>query len=107
MGALADLLRTKGIAWTGGHELGSQSDVVSLIAAGLGIGFLPQSALCDGALRALPIEGLDLARKVVLYGVAGRQRSPAAEAFLKLARARDWLGEARAGSAARSSPRAP
>jgi DNA-binding transcriptional LysR family regulator len=90
--ALAGLLQATGIAWAGGHQVGSQADLVSLIEAGLGLGFLPQSALHGGELRAVPIEGLDLARQVVLYGVAGRQRSPAADAFLKLARSRDWSG---------------
>ncbi len=101
--ALASLLQDKGIAWSGGHQVGSQADLAALIEAGLGLGFLPQSALRGGYLRHVPVDGLDLTRQVVLYGVAGRQRSAAAEAFLKLARARDWLGEAPAQPPGRAS----
>jgi DNA-binding transcriptional LysR family regulator len=90
--SLADLLQAKGIGWSGGHQVGSQADLMCLIEAGLGLGFLPQSALRNRELRTVPVDGLDLSRQVVLYGVAGRQRSPAADAFLKLARSRDWLG---------------
>jgi hypothetical protein len=31
-----------------------------------------------------------VSRTVALYGVAGRQRSPAGEILMKLLRARDW-----------------
>jgi hypothetical protein len=38
----------------------------------------------------LPIDGLGLRRTVSLYAVAGRARSPAAAALVKLLRAADW-----------------
>jgi hypothetical protein len=45
------------------------------------------------ALRRVAINGFAMTRPVLLYGVAGRHRSPAGDAFMKLLRARDWSGE--------------
>jgi DNA-binding transcriptional LysR family regulator len=98
--ALASLLQDNDIAWSGGHEVGSQGDLLALLEANLGIGFLPQSALRAKGLRQVPVDGLEVSRKVFLYGVAGRQRSAAAEAFLKLVRAHDWLGQGQSQSQA-------
>ncbi len=100
--ALASLLEDKGVAWSGGHEVGSQGDLVSLLEANLGLGFLPQSALRGKGLRQVPIDGLEVSRQVILYGVAGRQRSAAAEAFLKLLRAHDWQGQVQSQAASRT-----
>jgi DNA-binding transcriptional LysR family regulator len=74
-----------------GHQIGSQHDLIMLVEANLGIGFLPRSASArHGALRQIPIAGLDVSREVSLYSVAGRQRSAAADALIKLLRTRDW-----------------
>ncbi len=91
--ALGQLLDEHGIAGAAGHEIGSQHDLVTLLEANLGIGFVPQSAIRRTSLRQVPVDGVGLRHEVVLYGVAGRQRSAVAEAFLKLARSRDWLGQ--------------
>ena len=93
--ALAELLEEHGLAAGGGHQVACERDLVTLIEAGIGVAFLPQSALRGTGLRQVPVDGLELRRAVFLYGVAGRQRSPVAEVFLKLARARDWLGQGR------------
>ena len=72
------------------HLLNSLDDVLALIAANMGIAILPQSAGRYAELRRVEVAGLKLSRKVSLYGVAGRQRSPAGDALMKLLRARDW-----------------
>ena len=36
------------------------------------------------------VNGIDLRRSVYLYGVAGRERTTAASALMKLVRAADW-----------------
>jgi DNA-binding transcriptional LysR family regulator len=93
--ALGQVLEQHGITAADGTQVGSQQDLVSLLEANLGVGFLPSSVIRRAKLRQLPVDGLDVRREVFLYGVAGRQRSAVAEAFLKLVRARDWLGQGR------------
>jgi hypothetical protein len=51
---------------------------------------MPRSARTTDAVRFLPLEDLELVRPVVLYAVAGRQRSPAATGLLRLLRSADW-----------------
>lgn len=72
------------------HEAASDADVVRMIDAELGIGILPASATCPPSLRKIAIRGASLDRTVNLYSVAGRERSPAGAALMKLLRARDW-----------------
>jgi DNA-binding transcriptional LysR family regulator len=88
--ATARVLDEHGIAATQGHHLASQHDLLALLQAGLGVAFLPQTAIDGTGLRQLPVPGLEMSRQVSLYAVAGRQRSPAGEALLRLLRARDW-----------------
>lgn len=73
-----------------GHELGSEHDVITLVQADLGIALAPRSLARAASLKPLPVNGIDIRRTVYLYGVAGRQRTPAAAAILKLLRAADW-----------------
>ena len=87
---LARLLEEKGITVRQGHQVGSLDDLVELLHANLGVAFLPQSAIRHADLRRVAVAGLEMRREVSLYGVSGRQRSQAAEAFMKLLRARDW-----------------
>ena len=64
--------------------------LVALVRADLGVAFLPQSVIPRGELIRVPLEGLEMSREVSLYGVAGRERSAAGDAIMKLLRARDW-----------------
>ena len=64
--------------------------ILSLIREGLGIATLPQSLAVGAGLVAKPIEGLNVERAITLGTVAGRRFSPASDAFIKLARTRDW-----------------
>lgn len=88
--ALAELARERGGPQARGHQLCSEHDLVEAVAAGFGIGIVPRSLPCPPGLRALDLEGLELARTVSLYAVAGRERSAPATALMKLLRARDW-----------------
>jgi DNA-binding transcriptional LysR family regulator len=63
---------------------------ISLVREGLGIATLPASMVTGTDLVAKPIEGLNIERAITLGTVAGRRFSPASDAFVKLARARDW-----------------
>jgi len=93
--SIAGQLEARGMAVGKILQIGLQHDVVALIEANLGVGFLPQGALRNKALSCLSVNGLEARRRISLYTVAGRQRSIAAEALIKLLRARDWSQEGR------------
>jgi DNA-binding transcriptional LysR family regulator len=82
--------RDHGIFQTGWHCVACEQDLVALVGAGVGIGIVPRSIPCSPELCALEADGLELARTVSLYAVAGRERAPPATALMKLLRARDW-----------------
>ena len=73
-----------------GYELTSERDLITLLEADLGIAFAPRSTSCPETLKLLPVKGMELRRTIYLYGVAGRQRTAAASAMLKMLRAADW-----------------
>jgi DNA-binding transcriptional LysR family regulator len=73
-----------------GYELTSERDLITLLEADLGIGFAPRSTSHPETLKLVPVKGVELRRTVYLYGVAGRQRTAAASAVLKMLRAADW-----------------
>ena len=85
-----DFLKSRQLHAVINHKMVSEADLVTLIEANLGVGMLPESTPKSERIRLLAINGLDLRRMVSLYGVAGRQRSPAASALVRLFRAGDW-----------------
>lgn len=87
---LSEILTTHGIRQRSGDRIASEHDLMALLDAGLGVSITTQSALTTERLRGLSVIGLDLRRTVYLYAVAGRQRSAAAAALIKLLRAGDW-----------------
>jgi DNA-binding transcriptional LysR family regulator len=91
--ALGRVLEEHGIAVHRSHQVGPTHDVVGLLRANLGVAFLPQSAIPCKDLTRVPVPGLEMSREVSLYGVAGRERSAAADAVMKLLRARNWSKE--------------
>jgi DNA-binding transcriptional LysR family regulator len=88
--ASATLIRSHAIDLDHGYELESDRDLAALLDAGIGIAFGPRSIARGAALKYAPVNGVELRRTVYLYGVAGRQRTPAASAVLKMLRAADW-----------------
>jgi DNA-binding transcriptional LysR family regulator len=87
---LAQVLEEQGLGAGNGHQIGTMHDVLALLDANLGIAFLPQTAVRRGDLHRVSVAGVEMSRQVSLYGVAGRQRSVAGDAIMKLLRARDW-----------------
>lgn len=73
-----------------GLELANDHDLLALLQVELGITLAPPSVARATSLKRTPVMGIDLRRTVYLYGVAGRQRTPAAAAILKLLRSADW-----------------
>jgi DNA-binding transcriptional LysR family regulator len=83
-------LRARDIDIGRSHEAGAESDLIALLEAGVGVAFLPRSAKAPDTLLRLMVEKLELSRTVVLYGVAGRQRTAVAATLMKMLRANDW-----------------
>jgi DNA-binding transcriptional LysR family regulator len=86
----ATLIRGHNLNVDQGHELTSERDLITLLEAGLGVAFVPRSVPRPQTLRQMPVAGIEFRRTVYLYGVAGRQRTAAAGAILKMLRAADW-----------------
>lgn len=63
---------------------------LSLAREGLGVAVLPMSMAAGSGLVIKPIDGTTFERVITLSTVAGRRFTPASDAFVKLARSRDW-----------------
>jgi DNA-binding transcriptional LysR family regulator len=87
---LAGLLRTKGLNADHRHEVSSDQDLLALLEANIGMGFLPRTVNAPASLVRISVEELEFSRSVCLYGVAGRQRTPIAATFMKMLRAAKW-----------------
>jgi DNA-binding transcriptional LysR family regulator len=89
---VTELLQGHGLNADRRHEVSSDQDLIALLEANIGIGFVPRSVSAPPSLVRTTIDGLDLRRQVFLYGVAGRQRTPVAATFMKMLRAANWPG---------------
>jgi DNA-binding transcriptional LysR family regulator len=87
---LATMLRNQGLNADHRHEVSSDQDLLALLESNIGIGFLPRTVNVPQTLVRVGVKGLELARTVSLYGVAGRQRTPIAATFMKMLRAANW-----------------
>jgi DNA-binding transcriptional LysR family regulator len=90
------LLGERGIPVENCDEIACEEDLVTLLGAKAGAAVVPTSLADHGRLVRIPIQDLGLQRTVCLYGVAGRQRTAAANAVLKVLRAMDWPNRAAA-----------
>jgi len=72
------------------HRGNRNLHVQHLAAAGFGIVLAPEHMPRLPSLKALPIEGDPVWQEVRLLAVQGRRYSPAVDAFVKVARLRDW-----------------
>ncbi len=75
------------------HRASGEDQLQRMVLSGFGVGISPPTiALTEGLVR-VPMEGEGFERQVVLATVPGRRFSVAADAFVKVARARDWSQE--------------
>jgi DNA-binding transcriptional LysR family regulator len=72
------------------HRSDQERHLQQMASAGFGAILAPEHAPRLPSLAAIPIEGDPVRREVQLLAVAGRQYSPALEAFIKVARVHDW-----------------
>jgi DNA-binding transcriptional LysR family regulator len=87
---LLGLLRARDFDVARFHEVSAESDLFSLLEAGFGVAFIPNSTQCPPSLKRVEVANIELQRTVYLYGVAGRQRTAVAGAMMKMLRAYDW-----------------
>lgn len=87
---LEALLLAHGVRQEFQDAICSDHDLTALLVASVGVAIMPQSSSASNALRFLTIDDLALTRPVVLYAVAGRQRSPAATGLIRLLRSANW-----------------
>lgn len=87
---LLDLLRGQAFDVGRFHEVSAESDLVSLLEAGFGVAFVPDSAPSPDTLTRVTVAGVEIERTIYLYGVAGRQRTAVASSMMKMLRAYDW-----------------
>ena len=71
------------------HRADDLAQLRRMILAGLGCAFLP-GVRQDGRLSAVRFMDAEVVREVALAAISGRRRSPAADAFVRAARARGW-----------------
>ncbi len=72
------------------HCAAGEDQIQRMVLAGFGCSVCPPTIELAAGLVAIPIDGSGIERDVVLGTVAGRRFSIAADAFVKIARARDW-----------------
>jgi DNA-binding transcriptional LysR family regulator len=83
-------LRGHGIDVDHSHGISSERDLIELLEADIGIGFVPRSMSTPETLSRASVDGLDMRRTVRLYGVAGRERTAVASAVMRMLRGADW-----------------
>jgi DNA-binding transcriptional LysR family regulator len=85
---IAAYLAENGLVRSGTFEAETDDDLLTLLQSHDGIGLVPASAKASAPIIRVPAP--TLRRPIVLYGVAGRRRSPVANTLLNLLRAADW-----------------
>jgi len=89
---LLSILRERGIPVENCDEITSDDDLITLLSASTSGAVAPDSLPDRGQLARIPIADLEVRRTVCLYGVAGRQRTAAATAIMKMLRGAHWAG---------------
>jgi DNA-binding transcriptional LysR family regulator len=79
-----------GIEVKGSHGATSEEQLQQLVLAGFGCTIAPRTVPLPEGLVGKPFDGHPFDRNVILANVAGRRFSAAADAFIKVARAKEW-----------------
>jgi DNA-binding transcriptional LysR family regulator len=83
-------LEANGILDRATHQVSTQEDVLALLRADMGVAILPSGATEVDGVCFVPLKRLNLARRVSVYAVAGRQRGIACATLLNMLRAAEW-----------------
>jgi DNA-binding transcriptional LysR family regulator len=87
---LSRSLKANGFAHEAAHEVETDHDLLALLEANAGVGFVSMTAPRSPNVRRLKLRDIHISRTVAAYSVAGRQRAPVATTLLNLLRATDW-----------------
>lgn len=72
------------------HSATSDSDLVDLVAAGLGCAIAPIGMALPDTVRSIRVEDLEISRTMIFATVSGRKRAPATDALIRAIKARPW-----------------
>jgi DNA-binding transcriptional LysR family regulator len=83
-------LEANGVLDAATHHVATHEDVLALLKADLGVAIIPVGAVETNGLCHIPLKQFDLARRVSVYTVAGRQRAIGCATLFNMLRAADW-----------------
>jgi len=85
-----EILAQSNVRQAPGDMLASESDVLEMVRANLGVSIMPATAQRHDDVKSILIDDLQLDAPTLLYSVVGRQHSPAAAALIQLVRSANW-----------------
>jgi len=89
-------LEANGIRNAAAHQVATREDLLELLNANLGVAIAPVGVAETSGLRRVPLNRLNLVRRVSAHTVAGRHRSIACATLLNMLRVADWGFDAEA-----------
>ena len=87
---LIELCREFGVDFRRGFKSEREDWILTMVAAGMGICFLPEYSALHPGIRHRLVANPDVARTVSLVSVAGRALSPAAQSFIQQTCCYEW-----------------
>ncbi|HVH79480.1 MAG TPA: LysR family transcriptional regulator [Stellaceae bacterium] len=90
---LGDLLRERGLATRTGFRSEREDWIQMMVAAGLGVCFLPEYSPTIPGVRTRAVTDPEVVRDVSLVTMSGRRFSPAVLTFIRAIRGHDWAPE--------------
>jgi LysR family hydrogen peroxide-inducible transcriptional activator len=87
---LADRLRALGLTVRVGFQSEREDWIQMMVAAGLGVCFLPEFSPTLPGVRPQPVTGPEVIRDISLLSMSGRRFSPAVMTFTRAIRSHDW-----------------
>jgi LysR family hydrogen peroxide-inducible transcriptional activator len=87
---LAAVCAEAGVPLAVGYESEREDWIQSMVAAGLGVCFLPEHSMLAPGLRLRRLADPEVVREVCIVSVAGRRQAPAVAAFVQALRAFPW-----------------
>ena len=92
---LIELCAEFGVGFHRGFRSEREDWIMTMVAAGMGICFLPEYSALHPGIRHRLVANPDVVRTVSVVSVAARDLPPAARSFIKAAREYDWTNSAR------------
>jgi DNA-binding transcriptional LysR family regulator len=93
-----ELCGQHGVGFQRGFRSEREDWIMTMVAAGMGICFLPEYSAIHPGIRHRLVTNPEVVRTVSIVSVAGRDLPPAATSFVAQARAYDWTGRIQASS---------